>query len=65
MNLSALSKRLDRLDRPGNAAAYQSAWDRFCLAQSWPRLDVGGASGIEALLRLYRAEPEAEAWPNS
>lgn len=55
VNLSTLSKRLDRLD-DGDAEEYQRQWDAFCDAQGQPRINVAGATCIEELLKLYRAE---------
>ncbi len=55
MNLTTLSKRLDRLDN-GDAEEYQRQWDRFCDSEGKPRISVAGATCIEELLKLYRAE---------
>ncbi len=55
MNLTTLSKRLDRLD-DGGAEEYERQWDRFCDSQGEPRINVAGARGIEELLKLYRTD---------
>jgi hypothetical protein len=54
VNLSTLSKRLDRLD-DGDAEAYQAAWDKHCDDQGQPRISVAGTASIEELLQLYQA----------
>lgn len=56
VNLSTLSKRLDRLTDDGAAERFQAAWDKFSDDQGEPRISVAGARGIEELLQLYRAE---------
>jgi hypothetical protein len=55
VNLTTLSKRLDRLD-DGGAEEYERQWDRFCDSQGEPRINVAGARGIEELLKLYRTD---------
>lgn len=61
MNLTTLSKRLDKLTDDGAAERFQAAWDRFCDSQGQPRIHVARTACIEELLKLYRAESEAAA----
>ena len=56
VNLNALSRRIDKLSDDGDAERYQAVWDRFCDSEGKPRINVAGATCIEELLKLYRAE---------